>query len=184
MTALPGRSSLPHQIFDKFYPLIRFVYERVYGHEWFSKITPVDGIDEELWLGGAPDTPNDYAFIVDRGIKSVLNIRAERDDDIDFYQQHGINYLRLFVLDVSVPDQTTIDKAVEWIAVQSQFNNPVLIHCAKGRGRSATILAAYLMSAHGMTYDETANLIKSKRKLTKLEKRHKKILNEWINETG
>ena len=40
--------SLFHTVYDKMYPAIRFLYERVGRNEWFSEITP------ELWLGGAP----------------------------------------------------------------------------------------------------------------------------------
>ncbi len=56
----------------------------------------------------------------------------------------------------------------------------MLIHCAKGRGRSATVLAAYLMDAQGMTFDEVDELLTMKRPLVKLQDRHRQVLESWI----
>jgi hypothetical protein len=44
----PDRLALFHWLYDKFYPAIRFTYEKIMGHIWFSRITP------QLWVGGAP----------------------------------------------------------------------------------------------------------------------------------
>jgi atypical dual specificity phosphatase len=176
----PQKLSLFHRTFDKLFPTIRFVYERIQRHNWFDRITPADRVTAELWLGGAPHYRRDYDFLVKHNIRAVINIRSERADDEAFYAAHDIAHLRLLVPDVWVPDEQAISAGVEWVKQQVADQRPVLIHCAKGRGRSATILAAYLMREAGYAYDEAKDLLKSKRKLSKLEDRHELVLKDWI----
>lgn len=172
--------SLFHRLFDRLYPAIRFVYERVQGHRWFDQITPHDGVAAELWLGGAPTYPRDYEFLLSNGITAVLNIRSERADDEGFYAAHDIAHRRLLVPDVTAPDAAAISAGVAWITQQVAAGRSVLVHCAKGRGRSAAVLAAYLMREAGYTFDEANALLKAKRKLTKLEDRHRAVLEAWL----
>ncbi|MFH1633883.1 MAG: dual specificity protein phosphatase [Chloroflexota bacterium] len=163
-----------HKIFDKLYPIIRFTYEKIRGQAWFSQITP------NLWLGGAPTYRRDYDLILKDKITAVVNIRAERDDDTAFYDRHGITHVQYKVPDITIPDRLIISEAVDWIKAQIDDDRTVLVHCAKGRGRSATLLAAYLMRAQALTFDQAKALMKSKRPLTKLESKHRRRLDEWI----
>ncbi|HEX6384582.1 MAG TPA: dual specificity protein phosphatase family protein [Anaerolineae bacterium] len=167
--------NLFHWVFDKFYPLIRFVYERIRRQRWFDEITP------QLWLGGAPTYRRDYQFLLDAGINAVVNIRAERHDDFELYRSHGISYLQLKVWDILVPPIEILNEGVAFIHKQVQAGNIILIHCAKGRGRSATLLAAYLLRHGGFdTFEEVNEFLRSKRPLVKLETRHRQRLLEWL----
>ncbi len=169
----PGLSPF-HRAFDRLYPAIRFSYERLLGHAWFSQIEP------RLWLGGAPTYRRDYDTIVALGITAVLDTRAERASDRAFYDAHGIAHRRFHVPDVTVPDEAVLTEAVAWIDDRLAEDRTVLVHCAKGRGRSATVLAAYLMKTEGMSFDEVRDLLRSKRELVKLEDRHRRVLESWM----
>ena len=168
--------NLFHYLFDKLAPAIRFLYERVQGHRWFDEILP------DLWLGGAPAYERDYDFLLEKGITAVVNIRAERHDDVALYQKNNINYLQLKVYDIGVPSNELLDEGVGFVKQNIDQGGKVFIHCAKGRGRAATLTAAYLMRHQNMSYEEAKAFMKGKRPLVKLESRHRKRLQAWDQE--
>jgi hypothetical protein len=107
--------NLFHWIFDMFYPAIRLYHEKVSDNLWFSQITPEGVIAETLWLGGAPTYRRDYQFLLEHSIDAVVDIRAERRGDLDFYAQHGIEQIKLRVPDVTVPAPAVLDEGVAWM---------------------------------------------------------------------
>lgn len=170
----PPRLGLFHRGFDRLYPVIRFTYERLLGHVWFSRVTP------NLWLGGAPTYRRDFEELLTLGITAVVDMRAERIAEPAFFLEHDIAHRQYRVPDVTVPDEDVLDDAVDWIAARVAEGRTVLIHCAKGRGRSATVLAAYLMETEGMTFDDVDRLLTTKRPLVTLQDRHRRVLEAWI----
>lgn len=163
-----------HWSFDKLYPAIRFVYEQVQGHPWFQLI------GSQLWMGGAPTYDRDYDFIIDQGISAVVDVRAERQDDLALFEQHSIDHLKLEVLDVMVPPPEALDAGTEFMEGHIRSGRTVLVHCAKGRGRSATMVAAYLMRYKGYDYDRARELLIERRPLVNLQGRHQRALESWI----
>ena len=166
--------SLFHRGFDKLYPAIRFTYERLLGNVWFTRIEP------HLWLGGAPTYERDFDALLTLGITAVVDLRQERTHEPSFFAQHGIALRQYPVPETSAPGPAVLDDAVPWITARLAEGRTVLIHCAKGRGRSATVLAAYLMETEGMTFDQVDHLLTSKRPLVKFQDRHRDVLEAWI----
>ena len=163
-----------HFVFDKMYPLLRWRHETLGDNVWFTEIIP------NLWLGGAPTYERDHQFLLDHGINAVVNIRAEREDPLDFYAKNGIDSIQIKVFDMMVPDNGHFDVGVKYTKDQIDAGNTVLIHCAKGRGRSAVLMAAYLMQEKGIDFDAAVKMMKDKRSLVKQEPRHRKAANAWI----
>lgn len=166
-----------HYLFDKLYPLIRFTYERLWRQSWYDPILP------NLWLGGAPTYKRDYDYLLDHGINSVVDIRQERQDDLELFKKNDITHLKLPVPDVSSPPVALIEEGVTFIRSQIENQRTVYVHCAKGRGRSATLVAGYLMKYERMSFEEAREFMKKRRKLVKLEARHGRVLNEWLAQT-
>ena len=163
-----------HYIFDKLYPLIRFTYESVQGHRWY------DQINDDVWLGGAPTKTKDYQYLLKQGIRAVVDIRDERSDDLELYAEQGINHIKLRVPDMMMPPLNILTEGVDFMKEQVDQGRVVYVHCAKGRGRSAALVAAYLMKHHGMSYENAKQVLESKRKLVKLQDRHEEGLKAWI----
>ncbi len=163
-----------HWAFDKLYPLIRFIYEKVQGHPWFHEVAP------QLWIGGAPAYERDYEFLNSARINAIVDMRAERSGKQTFFEKNGIDYQRIPVLDVMVPSNADFNLGVEFIHRHVENDDIVLVHCAKGRGRSSAMLAAYLMKYEGYTYQEAKELLTSKRSLVQLQGRHERAIETWI----
>lgn len=167
--------SVFHRAFDQLYPAIRFSYERLGGQVWFSEIRP------HLWLGGAPTYDRDLEDLLALEIGAIVDMRAEREAHEAWFREHDIAFRRYRVPDVTVPDAAILDDAVAWIGEQVADGRRVLVHCAKGRGRSATVLAAYLMKTEGLTFHEVEELLTSRRSLVKLQERHRRVLEAWMD---
>src|SRR5690606_20472428 len=91
-------------------------------------------------------------------------------------------YLQLKVYDILIPPPEILDEGVAFIHKHVEADKTVLVHCAKGRGRSVTLLAAYLMRYEGMSFDEVDKLLTEKRPLSNLQARHRQALDSWMQQ--
>jgi len=62
-----------------------------------------------------------------------------------FETEGEIAYLHLKVEDYHAPSINELTSTITYIENRIRENRPVLVHCAAGKGRTGTILAAYLM---------------------------------------
>jgi atypical dual specificity phosphatase len=101
-------------------------------------------IEGKLAGCGLPVTDDEFEWLVDRGIKAIVTVR-EVPLPQGWFNGNDISYLHMKVEDYGAPSIEEIDAGVKFIEEQLQSARPVMVHCAAGKGRTGTILAAFLV---------------------------------------
>lgn len=106
-----------------------------------------------LYLGSCRPA-SDKATLLQKKITHILNITEEINNF--FEKDNKFTYLRFHLEDSSDTDiKSVFDKAHKFIQeVEKSKNGAVLVHCAAGISRSATIVLSYLMKFHKMPFSK------------------------------
>lgn len=112
-----------------------------------------------LYLGSL-ESSYDYSTLKEKKITHIISVLAgyvpPYPDDF--------NYFVINTLDTEQSNLSEVfDDCSNFIADAFNEGGNVLVHCAYGRSRSATIVASFLINCYGMDVDKTISLLKSKR---------------------
>lgn len=99
-------------------------------------------INDKLAGSGMPTSVSEIDWILKQGVKSIVTMT---EDSLPGSWVTNVKYLHVPTEDYSAPDMEQIDQAVEFIQNRIESNEPVMVHCAAGIGRTGTILACYLV---------------------------------------
>ena len=125
-----------------------------------SEVTP------GLLVGGWPHRADQFD-----AWPAVLDLTAELP------RRGSQTYRCIPIWDHTEPSIDQLNDALEWIAAQ---DGPVLIHCAHGRGRSATVAVAALVARGAVsTWTEALTLLVEARPTTRLTREQRRVLERW-----
>lgn len=114
-------------------------------------------INNGLAGSGLPLTFEQFKWLVNHGIGTIVTVREvplpshwftladKESSNPNSEKPPKVNYLHLRVEDYHSPTVHEIDSTVKFIENEIKSNRPVLVHCAAGKGRTGTILGAYLL---------------------------------------
>jgi protein-tyrosine phosphatase len=137
-----------------------------------------DVIDEHFFLGGVPMF-DDLERLYGQGVRAVINLCAERQDNPHRLQQARMEYLWLPVVDAFPPTLEQIRDGVTWMAQQMDAGRTVYVHCAAGVGRSATLLACWYIYTGSMGVPQALRFIKTRRPQVTLTRRQTQRVQEF-----
>lgn len=127
----------------------------------------VDKIIEQIWVGNK-DTAKSEEFLKNNNITVVINCSKNIKN---YYQQNKrIEYYRVKVNDYR-KDEDVVDMNAQIVDVISYMydkyvsGHNILVHCRKGKQRSATVVTAFLSLLHpDKNIYELMEMVKDKRK--------------------
>ena len=117
-------------------------------------------IAEKLSGSAIPTSFDEIKWVLDEGVKSIVTIREEPLDE-DWIKD--VNYLHIHSNDMGVPEFDDLTRAVDFVHERITNNEPVMVHCLAGLGRTGTILACYLIKYQKLSADDSIQKVRNSR---------------------
>ena len=102
-------------------------------------------ITETLAIGGSIPPTHTAALANDHRVSAVVDLRGESSDDVRLLAKHGIEYLHLPTIDLAPLSPATLRRGLAFVTPQVSAGRRVLVHCARGIGRSAVLVLCVLV---------------------------------------
>jgi atypical dual specificity phosphatase len=141
-------------------------------------------IHNKLAGSGTPMTSEQYRWLIKNNIKSIVTVREfplPQQWLVDNEKEIIINdYKFVYVKDYGVPTLEVLDNIVDYINIKiTKEKKPTVVHCAAGKGRTGTILAAYLLKQDNISSKDAIKKIRRLRPGSIQSKVQEEILHEY-----
>lgn len=142
-------------------------------------VAPWSRVQPELLLGARPLPGEVGVLLAEEGVGAVLDLTCELVDPARLRRQTA--YLCLPVLDGTPPSASQLTTGVDFLAAHCA-QTTVLVHCAVGRGRSATLVVAWLVhTGRAASVDEAERQLQSERPCVRLHPAQKAAVHAWLD---
>jgi protein-tyrosine phosphatase len=130
-------------------------------------VTPRGALDlswitETLAIGGSFAPDDCHRLVAEHGVAAIVDLRDETSDDPQLLARHGLAFLHVPTSDFAPISADGLARGLAFVAAQLGSRRRVLLHCAKGIGRSA-LLGLCVLVDHGHAPLDALELAKQRR---------------------
>jgi len=106
-----------------------------------------------------PEAISELEELRKEGIRAIVSLTGSPLDP-DAIIRLGFDYLHSHIS--GAPNAEQLRAIIEFVEQENRQSKPVLVHCGEGKGRTGTVLAAYLVY-HGLSAQEAIRRVRDKR---------------------
>jgi atypical dual specificity phosphatase len=116
--------------------------------------------DEKLAASGRPYSKSQVDWLRDNGVTTILSLTEE---PLPKEWTQGIEAKHISMKDHAPVSPSDMKLAADYIASVLSDGKVVLVHCLAGKGRTGSVLAAYMMAYEGKTARQALDELRAKR---------------------
>lgn len=135
--------------------------------EWYSEIVP------GLWLGGLPlNEKHHLTELCQMGINTIISLTESFEKqrgwawtpvDDSQWLTNGVQVTNVEAVDFEPLTEDNLAAAVTALREAMRRERRVYVHCKAGRGRSASVVIAYMMLEHGLSFAKAHDHVRLRR---------------------
>jgi protein-tyrosine phosphatase/predicted kinase len=144
-------------------------------------------IRKNLYVSGRPNTntPENFLAMKILGIENILTVDEKplKWNGSPLLVEHFKFFNKFFIYneDYKTPGFNNIEQSIKFIENSIENNKKILVHCGVGKGRSMTIIIAYLMWKENKGYNEIRSGLDENDPI-RLSEEQIETLKKWYNQ--
>ena len=115
------------------------------------KISNFGQLDDRFYRGARPKE-KDFAALKDLGIKTVIDLTDNTEQERGFVEAQGMKYVNIAIPDKQDPTDAQIEQFLK--LVSDPETGKFYVHCAGGRHRTGVMGAVYRFNNYHWNYDQ------------------------------